>query len=301
MDVGTVQIDLDGLWVLLKFLGHDYGVADDPIYEQGLPRFLELLRRHGVRGTFFTIALDLDDPRKRRLLEQVVQEGHEIASHGLDHSYIAGLPADGKRLQIAESSARLRALAPVVGFRAPGYDMDAEALAVLEDYGYVYDSSAFPTVVTPLLSMAQRFLAGRAQTSYSWRAVAGPREPYQPSRGHLYRRGTMRLTEVPVTVTPGLRLPLNFSYATLLGPSYITAGLRWAMRSGLVNYLFHLIDFADPIDDPRFRRVPGVRVPLRDRLALADRVLRVMRDRLDVVPTRELLARWPSPRMAEPS
>lgn len=294
-NLATVQIDLDGLWVLLQFLGHPSEGDHDPLFEFGLPRVLNLLDRYRIRATFFINAIDLKDRRRCELIERVASTGHELANHGLSHAYFSRLPSDEKVRQITESSRILCEFSgrPPRGFRAPGYDLDSEGLSLLQDHGYLYDSSAFPTSIGPLLSLSQRLLSGRSQTSYPWLSqLFAPCGPYRPVPGNLYRGGGTGIVEIPVTVLPMLRLPLNFSYGALLGEWYFRIGLRWAIMAGdPVNFLFHLVDFADPIHDPQFRWVPGVRLPLARRLTLAEGVLRFLRERTEVLPTVELCGR----------
>lgn len=296
--LATIQVDLDGYWVLLQFLGYPAEGDRDPLFESGLPRILDLLDHYRIYATFFINAKDLKDRRRRELIGQVANAGHELANHGLDHTYFSRLPFGEKAQQITESSRILCEFSgqPPRGFRAPGYDMDGEGLALLEHHGYLYDSSAFPTSVSLLLWLFQRLLAGRSQTFYSWSAqLFAPCRPYRPLPGRLYRGGGTGIVEIPVTVLPMLRLPLNFSYGVFLGAWYFRLGLRWVLRTGVpVNFLFHLVDFADPILDPRFRWVPGVRLPLDRRLALADGVLRFLSRRTEILPTAELCARLSS-------
>ena len=45
---------------------------------------------------------------------------------------------------------------PVVGFRAPNFDIDKRAVKILNDCGYRYDSSGYPT---PLLIPVRMLLA----------------------------------------------------------------------------------------------------------------------------------------------
>jgi peptidoglycan/xylan/chitin deacetylase (PgdA/CDA1 family) len=52
-------------------------------------KFLALLRRHNVRGTFFVLGEQVQ--RRPALLKQVVEAGHEVASHTLDHQNYAAL------------------------------------------------------------------------------------------------------------------------------------------------------------------------------------------------------------------
>src|SRR2546429_5169195 len=58
-------------------------------------RLLDLLDAHRARGTFFTLGVVAQ--RQPRLVRSIVERGHEIASHGWDHTPVyrlgpAGLP-----------------------------------------------------------------------------------------------------------------------------------------------------------------------------------------------------------------
>src|SRR2546421_1109725 len=67
-------------------------------------RLLDLLDAHRARGTFFTLGVVAQ--RQPRLVRSIVERGHEIASHGWDHTPVyrlgpAGFPAHGPRAQHA--------------------------------------------------------------------------------------------------------------------------------------------------------------------------------------------------------
>ncbi len=296
----TFQVDLDGSWVLLQWLGlAETGSAKrndaDPLFEQGIPRSLELFARHDVSATYFVNGLDLLNDRKRRWLEQVAAAGHEIASHGWDHSYFSQLDHAARERQLSKSARVIREVfgqAPK-GFRAPGYDFDADGLEQLAAGGYAYDCSALPTSIGPALEWSQRLMTGRRPVAYPWwQQLFGPTSPYRPNAQSLYRdtqsgvNGGSDIYEIPVSVFPWLRLPLSFSYGVLLGERYLRAGLSAALAdAGTVNFLFHLIDFAGPVEHPRLRKLPGASMPLERRLGLADKVVRDARERAEVMRT----------------
>ncbi len=295
----TFQVDLDGDWVLMQWLGSlptesKVSQAEDPLFEQGIPRSLELFARYGVRATYFVNGLDLLNNRKRRLLEQVAAQGHEIASHGWDHAYFSRLDEAARVQQIVQSAQQINDIfgQPPRGFRAPGYDFDAEGLRLLAAHGYVYDCSALPTSIGPVMEWSGRIVTGRRHVAYPWRQqIFGPTRPYQPHSKALYRKGDSGVVEIPLSVMPWLRLPLSFSYGVLMGEGYLRAGLRWALSSArTVNFLFHLIDFAGPLEHPKLQDLPGVAISVQRRLKIADRVVEYVRDRAQVMRTDALWA-----------
>lgn len=295
MNLSTVQIDLDGLWVLLRMVGRPTSISDDPLFASGLPRLLDVLAEHRVCATFFVNAADLEVAAQRALLTRVVEAGHEIANHGLTHRYLTALDRDVKEKELAESTDCLRRFlgAPPRGFRAAGYAVDGDVPVILERLGYVYDSSVFPSSLLPAIAVSQRLIISRPRPHYPCLApLLAPTTPYRPAKGNLYRRGDARLWEVPVTTLPLVRLPLHFSYGMLLGSRYLETGVRWALRRrGIVNFVFHLLDFADRSSDPRLGWLVRGNRSVDERLAAADRVLRVLRRGSEVLTTGSLCDR----------
>lgn len=274
----TVHVDLDGAREIYEGHGWDYPHADDPIFESGLRNFLDFLASNRVSATLFVIARTVRDPRRRALLEAAVEQGHEIASHSLNHRYLTRIDATGKREEIGESRRLLeRELGVKVrGFRAPGYRIDHESLGILADCGYRYDSSAFPTsrYATALQSSVER--------------LEGPHRPL-PGRD---------LIEWPMPDHRPLPLPFNPSYSLLLGPWLFRSGAARFRRGGRpLTLLFHLIDLADPLGAERLRGVSSKLYTLSTMSAARKRercqaMLDQVRGAFRVVPTLEAIAEW---------
>ena len=112
-------------------------------------RLLDLLDAHRARGTFFTLGVVAQ--RQPRLVRSIVERGHEIASHGWDHTPVyrlgpAGFRADVRRAKHAVEQAAGRL---VRGYRAPNYSIRPDmpwAFDILAEEGFVYDSSVHPIV-----------------------------------------------------------------------------------------------------------------------------------------------------------
>jgi peptidoglycan/xylan/chitin deacetylase (PgdA/CDA1 family) len=107
--------------------------------EEGMPRLLDLMGAHGVRGTFFTTA---DVARRYPLIVQrVVDDGHELASHGVSHRAFDTMTRVEAEREIADSVRVLRAFAPVTAFRAPYLRMPEAFVPMLADHGITVDCS----------------------------------------------------------------------------------------------------------------------------------------------------------------
>jgi polysaccharide deacetylase family protein (PEP-CTERM system associated) len=172
--------------------------SPESIVERGTARILDLLRASGARATFFLLG---DVVRAHpALLRRIVDEGHEVGSHGVDHQPLWRLDADALARQLEEFRRlveRVLGHFPVVGYRAPSFSLDhttAWALDVLRDQGYAYDSSIFPARVK---------LYG---------VPGAPVGIYRPARDDLARHDPSGvLVEFPVAV--GAAGPLRFPVA----------------------------------------------------------------------------------------
>src|SRR5690348_4332949 len=105
---GVVQVDMDGAVDIYRGHGWAYPYADDPLFESGVCNMLALLEQNSIKATFFVIAESLRDARKRALIQAVVAQGHEVASHSLTHAYVRHLDREGQRREIARSRDELQ-------------------------------------------------------------------------------------------------------------------------------------------------------------------------------------------------
>jgi peptidoglycan/xylan/chitin deacetylase (PgdA/CDA1 family) len=61
---------------------------------EATPAVLDVLRRHGVKATFFAVGRQVEAPGGRELCERIVAEGHWLGSHTYSHAAPFGsLPA----------------------------------------------------------------------------------------------------------------------------------------------------------------------------------------------------------------
>ncbi len=273
----AVSVDLDDLQCYYAI----HGVARQApslALTTWLPRFLALFERLRIRATFFVIGHDLEADLRAggpgaAALRQAVEGGHELASHSYAHAYDMSTWSEQRVLQDLERcDAVLREVgAEPRGFRAPGYTHGPAMLRAVAAMGYAYDSSALPSVPYYLGKvgvMAAMALRGRRSTS-SIRGLAsfvGPRLPYL--------RPDTDLVELPMSVTPRLRIPL-IGTTLLGGPSGLRHGLvQRALGLDHFHLELHAIDLADPEREEIERSLPEVRTPWAVRKARLEALVR---------------------------
>jgi hypothetical protein len=289
--VASISVDLDPVECYYRI--HALAGAPLPDAEERfavlrrcLPRFRDLFARHGVRATFFVVARDLtEDSAGRALLAELARDGHELANHSYSHPYdlvrLAPSVIAGEIDHAHDAIASCAGAAPV-GFRAPGYEVSAEVIDLLRARHYRYDSSAFPSV--PYYSakaavMGLMRLRGRKSGSIlgSPRIMTAPRRPYRPTAGAPYRAGELDIVELPMAVTPLLRLPV-IGTSLIAAPAWIRRRLvASALAESFFNLELHGIDLCDAVADQippaLVARQPDLRRPLAFKLAALDATL----------------------------
>lgn len=114
--------------------------------EQNTMRILDLLEARNTRATFFI--LGWVGERHPGLVRRIAEAGHEIASHGYGHELVYTLSEAQFRADVERSKKSLEDVtgAAVLGYRAPCFSITDWAVGILQELGFEYDSSVFPTV-----------------------------------------------------------------------------------------------------------------------------------------------------------
>jgi polysaccharide deacetylase family protein (PEP-CTERM system associated) len=115
--------------------------------ENNIVRILELFAASNVCATFF--ALGWIAERHPGMMREIAARGHEIASHGYDHTRVDHLGPSRFRADIRRSKRILEDIVgrPVLGYRAPTFSLEVGtnwAYDILEGEGYRYSSSVYP-------------------------------------------------------------------------------------------------------------------------------------------------------------
>ena len=152
---------------------------------------LEYLLRHGLRATFFLPAVLVAEYDLAPVLRRAVAEGHQIACHGMLHRPPEDFVADSfetQRRALAQAKTIIEDAVEkgVTAFRAPTFRVSSTTMVALEATGFEVDLSVCPQRLSLISSQPGNL---------SW--LLAPRSPYHPSYRSPFRRGEMRLWELP--------------------------------------------------------------------------------------------------------
>jgi peptidoglycan/xylan/chitin deacetylase (PgdA/CDA1 family) len=106
----------------------------------GVPRILELLRRLEAPATFFVPGHTLESFPDET--DAILAAGHEVAHHSYAHVDPSGQPPEEERADMERAWKVLERIGvQPLGFRSPSADLSAVTLELVEEFGFLYDSS----------------------------------------------------------------------------------------------------------------------------------------------------------------
>jgi peptidoglycan/xylan/chitin deacetylase (PgdA/CDA1 family) len=109
--------------------------------QAGVPRLLDILERHQLRGTFFVPGYTAR--RHPGTVRSIVAAGHEVGHHGYLHEPLTGVDEKTETGYLDRGLAALAEVAGVTpaGYRAPMWELNYRSPALLAARGFRYDSS----------------------------------------------------------------------------------------------------------------------------------------------------------------
>jgi len=115
--------------------------------EGNVDKILQLLDGAGVKATFFTLGWIAE--RYPETVRRIVDNGHELASHGYAHLRASDQSENAFYADIHLAKILLEDIAgqAVTGYRAPSFSINEQnfwAFECLERAGYLYSSSIYP-------------------------------------------------------------------------------------------------------------------------------------------------------------
>lgn len=273
-----VNVDLDSLSLYCALHGVPRELASEAVYDVAIPRFIELFGELGISATFFVVGEDVQRGQNAAQIKALVAAGHEIANHTMHHPYdLTYWPPTEIAQEIARAHEVLTeaAGAPPVGFRAPGYNVSAAVFRVLRQLGYRYDSSILPS--PPYILAKYAVIGGMRLVGKRSASVFG--NPLQMFASTAPRRRRDGLWEFPVSVLPGLRVPVIGTTLAVFGRQFAAVSAKALRGQTLVNLEFHGVDLLD-LQDGDVPRQLGVqrdlRIPLQRKRATYHHALKIL-------------------------
>ncbi len=105
-------------------------------------RLLELFDKTGkIQATFFILGWIAK--RLPKLIHEIQNRGHEVASHGFDHDLCKKLDPQSLKNDLERSKKLLEDISgnEVRGYRAPNFSINDDVIKIARTIGYQYDSS----------------------------------------------------------------------------------------------------------------------------------------------------------------
>lgn len=233
-------------------------------------RLLDLFAEANVRATFFVLGYVAE--RHPKMIREIAEAGHEVATHGYSHTLIYQQKPEVFRQELIRAVRFLEDTTgqAVLGHRAPFFSITNEsrwALDILSEQGLRYDSSIFPV------------------HNYRYGIAGSPRWPYK------IETRTAQLAEFPITTWEvlGQNLPVAGGAYFRIYPYALTRRAFRAINNAGQPAVFYLHPWEVDPDHPR--------IPLPRRIALTHyfnlgategRLRRLVRD-FKFAPMKEIL------------
>lgn len=220
--------------------GVEFSLADGmEVSKAGTSRILDILKKTGVRATFFCTANFAENAPE--IMQRIMNEGHEVACHGCDHWQPKNTDFEQSKIRV-EAATGIR----TYGYRQPRmFPVDEKEI---QRMGYVYNSSLNPA-----------FIPGR------YMHLTTPRT-------YFMKDGVL---QIPASVTPWLRIPL-FWLALHNFPEWLYRCFvrRVLKHDGYFNTYFHPWEFVELNEHPEYK-MPFI-IRNHSGQALIDRLTRLI-------------------------
>lgn len=204
-----------------------------PGSQKGLEALLACCDRYRMKATvFFSGRFAQAYPE---LVRECHRHGHQLGTHGWAHGGLekdedfrtAGYEQQRQWVRWATEAVEQAAGVRPLIFRAPNLWIGETTLRVLEEEGYLYDSSV----------PARRFDFGFGRVHYL-KYFWAPSEPYRPSETDLSAVGGSTITEIPPSAC---LFPINMATLRVLGLPVLGKMIAWIGRRSR-----HLVFYCHP-------------------------------------------------------
>lgn len=182
------DVETTSIW--LNTLRDETGLK---VLKEGMPMLLDIYAKYNVKSTFyFTGYIAKLYPE---VVKMVINDGHEVASHGKSHIKPNGfdvMPFEKQKRHLAETKMLLEDISgqEVISFRAPALRVNHDTARALIETGHRTDSSV----------ASQRFdffLSFGGKMKLNW--LKASRLPYNTREDNIFKKGDSPLVEIPLS------------------------------------------------------------------------------------------------------
>ena len=130
--MNVFSVDLEDWYHGIELPFEDWSSYEDRLWK-GVNVLLQLLDKHNTKATFFT--LGWVGEKYPKLIKEISDLGHEIASHGLSHDLLHNMSKQQLEDDICKSTAILEDIIgeKVVGYRSPCFSQSEFLIDALID------------------------------------------------------------------------------------------------------------------------------------------------------------------------
>ncbi|WP_462221238.1 polysaccharide deacetylase family protein [Ferruginibacter sp.] len=297
----SISLDLDDQWSYMKVHG-DEGWETFPSYlDIVVPIFLDVFDKLDIKITFFVVGQDAAIEKNHKILQSIIERGHEIGNHSFHHE--SWLKTYSKEKIEAEIEMAEEAIIKATGtrtnmFRGPGFSWSNDLLEVLQKRNYLFDASILPTYISPLM---RRYYFAKSKLTKeqkeSRKELFGSfKEGFYPLKPYVWKfKNDKKLLEIPVTTIPVFKLPFHQSYLLFIsGKSKFLMKIyfRFAIFMCEItktppSYLLHPLDLIGGNDVPQLSFFPGMDIESRKKMEVFETAITILKKHFELLPMSE--------------
>jgi len=205
---------------------------------------LDLLDQYNIKAVFFILA-DIAD-EYYDIISEIKDRGHEIGCHGYDHELLHDMGEEQFLTKAGKAKEKLdNLLGPdvVLGYRASCFSLNRRKLDILQDLGYVYDSSFIRFCEHPL---------------YGKMDMSG----YKKMQSLVYLKDGFYEFEIPTLKILKYNIPISGGGYMRFFPLFLIKTLITIYGKSSENILFYLHPF----------ELTDIQIPFPEDISLKDRL-----------------------------
>ncbi len=198
-----------------------------------IPRLVALLKRYGIKATFFTPGHTIDSTPEA--VTPYVEAGHELAHHGWTHRLPVTMERAEEEEEIVRGHDSIKRISgrTARGYRSPAWDLSPNSIELLLKHGIQYDSSlmghdydCYFARQGDVVELKKPIVRGRETTlvemPISWSLDDYPHFEYVRNPNGSIQAGLMNATNVLENFVD------DYTYMTRVQPDF-----------GILTYTFH--------------------------------------------------------------